>query len=216
MIKVQTPDSSIDERLRALLTRYRCPVPFHELRSRFLGNIATPNLSASPMRAIEALWDGKLPEFDSIEAANELIGALIGGLWNGLTAHQHRSSPFRLTRTQTAATRESLVALAVMRRQELDGLIEGLFGKEKVVEFPQRAHRALDELGRIRALFAAVADVAGDESKPGAIKDIETTHRHLRQMTRNAEHEITAIVIACRIARKHMLTDSPTTKPTVH
>ena len=40
---------------------------------------------------VEALWGGELPPFDSIDEANELIGALIMGLWNAntrLTVHQ--------------------------------------------------------------------------------------------------------------------------------
>lgn len=213
---IKPPPSSSDEQVRALLTRFGCPVPFHEVRTRLLGNIATPNMAVSPMKVVADLWGGELPVFDSMDAANELIGALVGGLWNRLTGHQHRSSPFRLTRADAVATREALTALALMRRQEIDGFIEGLFGKEEVVHFPERAHRALDELGQMRALFAGVVDVAADETMPGTIKDIETTHRHLREMTRNAEHEINAIVIACRIARKHMLTGSPATKPTIH
>ncbi|MDZ4741414.1 MAG: hypothetical protein SGJ03_16135 [Alphaproteobacteria bacterium] len=213
---IKTPTPSTDEQVRALLARLGCPVPFHEVRTRFLGNIATPNMSTSPMKVVADLWGGELPEFDSIDAVNELIGALIGGLWNRLTAHQHRSSPFHLTRADPEATRDDLAALALMRRQEIDGFIEGLFGKEKIVYFPDRAHRALNELGQMRALFAGVADIAADETKPGSIKDMETTHRHLREITRNAEHEINSIVIACRIARKQMLAGSPANKPTVH
>jgi hypothetical protein len=44
-------------------------VPFHEVRTRFLGNIATPVVSASPLKVVEALWGGELPAFDSIEGA---------------------------------------------------------------------------------------------------------------------------------------------------
>jgi hypothetical protein len=35
-----------DEQVRTLLERSKCPVPFHEVRTRFLGNIATPVVSA--------------------------------------------------------------------------------------------------------------------------------------------------------------------------
>jgi hypothetical protein len=48
--------------------------------------------------------------FDTIEEANELIGALVMGLWNRLTRHQDRASPFRLMRVDTAPTREGLAA----------------------------------------------------------------------------------------------------------
>ena len=214
MIKAPTPNG--DEQVRALLTRYECPVLFHEVRTRFLGNIATPNMTISPMKVVRDLWGGELPELESIEAANELVGALIGGLWNRLTAHQSRSSPFHLTRSHVAATREGLTSLALIRRQEIDGFIEGLFGDEKMVDFPDRANRALNELSQIRAMFAGVVEITADESKPATIDDIKATHRHLREMTRNAEHEIHAIVIACRIARKKMLAGSPAHKPTVH
>ena len=31
-----------DDEVRAFLDRYRCPVPFHVVRTRFLGSIASP------------------------------------------------------------------------------------------------------------------------------------------------------------------------------
>src|ERR1700732_1792597 len=106
MTKHTNPIPASDEQVRTLLERYKCPVPFHEVRTRFLGNIATPVVSASPLKGGEGLWGGELPAFDSIDAANELIGALVMGLWNRLTRHQDRSSPFRLMRIDSAPTRE--------------------------------------------------------------------------------------------------------------
>jgi len=69
-----------DEQVRTLLEQYNCPVPFHEVRTRLLGNIATPVMSASPIKMVEKLLGGELPAFDSIDAANELIGAIVMGL----------------------------------------------------------------------------------------------------------------------------------------
>ena len=51
--------------VRALLDRYACPVPFHVVRMRFLGNIASPKLDASPIKIIETLWGGEMPVFDA-------------------------------------------------------------------------------------------------------------------------------------------------------
>ena len=82
-----SPASASDDQVRALLKRFACPVPFHEVRTRFLGNIATPNMSTSPMKVVGDLWGGELPEFKTIDDANELIGALIAGLWNRLALH---------------------------------------------------------------------------------------------------------------------------------
>ena len=48
-----------------------------------------------------------------------------------------------------------------MRRQEFDGFVEGLFGREEVVDLPKRAHRALDELARLMQRFRGSAVVGG-------------------------------------------------------
>src|ERR1700704_4774924 len=130
MAKLPAPPIATDNEVRLLLERHKCPIPFHEVRTRFLGNIASPALEVSPIKMVESLWGGELPEFDSIDAANELIGALVMGLWNRLSRHQDRSAPFRLTRTETGAAREGVGAMALMRRQELDGFVEGLFGAQ--------------------------------------------------------------------------------------
>jgi hypothetical protein len=216
MAKRPTPVAATDDNVRSLLERYKCPVPFHEVRTRFLGNIASPALEISPIKTVERLWGGKLPEFDSIDAVNELIGALVMGLWNRLSRHQDRSAPVRLTRMETAATREGIATLALVRRQELDGFIEGLFGPEEALDFPERAHRGLGALGEMRSLFAAVLDVATDETKAGTKADLETTLRHMREMTKNAEHEIHAVILSCTRARRQMLAGRPATKPNLH
>jgi hypothetical protein len=74
------PSPTSDEQVRALLERYKCPVPFHEVRTRFLGNIASPVMSTSPIKVVQELWGGELPPFGTIDDANELIGALVMGL----------------------------------------------------------------------------------------------------------------------------------------
>jgi len=80
MAKRAIPATATNDEVRALLIRYNCPVPFHVVRTRFLGNIASPDIQASPIKMVQALWGGTLPDFVSIDAANELIGALVMGL----------------------------------------------------------------------------------------------------------------------------------------
>ena len=105
MARRTTPPAANDEEVRVLLERYRCPLPWHAVRTRFLGNIASPDMQASPIKTVEALWGGQLPTFDTIEAANELIGALVMGVWNRLTRHQERAVPFRLIRLEVVNRR---------------------------------------------------------------------------------------------------------------
>ena len=184
MAKLRPPPTATDEDVRALLARYRCPVPFHEVRTRFLGNVASPAMSSSPIKMVEDLWGGELPAFDSMDAANELVSALVMGLWNRLTRHQDRDSPFRLTRIETAPTREALAALALMRVQEIEGFVHGLFGREEEIDLPERAHRALDDLGKMRALFGAAQKVASGVVKDATLDNMEVTLRHMREMTK--------------------------------
>jgi hypothetical protein len=135
MAKPAVPPTATDDEVRALLVRYRCPVPFHEVRTRFLGNIASPGMGISPIKVVEGLWGGTLPEFETIDAANELIGALVMGLWNRFSRHQDRNAPFRLTRIESGATREGLAALAMLRRQELDAFVEACSARRKCWTF---------------------------------------------------------------------------------
>ena len=157
-----------------------------------------------------------MPEFNSIDAANELIGALITGLWNRLTRHQERNEPFRLVRPDVMATREGLATLAMIRCQELDGFVEGLFGDEETIGLPERAHRGLETLSEMRALMAAVVQMARDETKAATDQDLQTSLRNVREMTKIAQDEIHAIVLSCARARRQMLAVLPATKPTLH
>ena len=216
MAEPPAPGIATDEEIRALLERYRCPVLFHEVRTRFLGNIATPVMLASPIKTVESLWGGKLPDFGSLDAANELIGALIMGLWNRLTRHQERSAPFRLTRPNVATSREGLATLALIRRQELDGFVEGLFGAEEAIDLPERAHRGLGVLGELRALLAGVLDVTTDANKAASVGDIKGMLRQMREMTRIAEHEMHEVILSCKRARRNALVSLPARKPTLH
>jgi hypothetical protein len=104
----------------------------------------------------------------------------------------------------------------LIRRQELDGFIEGLFGREEVVDLPERAHRGLDELGQMRALFAGVLQLALNGTKEANDKGVETTLLRMREMTKIAEHEIHAVVMACARARRQMMAGMQTKRPTVH
>src|SRR5215469_1942528 len=64
-----------DDETRSLLDRYRCPVPFHVVRARLLGNIASPDMTRSPM-------DPKVPRghAEPVPAAPEEAGGLLRGV----------------------------------------------------------------------------------------------------------------------------------------
>ena len=216
MSRPPKPAVPSDKTIRSLLDRYACPVPWHEVRTRFLGNLATPALSVSPMRIVRGLWGGELPVFDTMDEVNELIGALVNGLWNSLTKHQKRSEPFRLVRLIAEPTPQNLAALARTRRQELDGFIEGLFNGEDRIDLPERAHVAVGHLSEMRAMMAGIEELVASDAKSESRTELEATFKHLRELTRIMELEIHEAVLSCTRARKHMLASLPTQKPTVH
>ena len=202
-------------KIRELLRRHACPVPFHEVRTRFLGNIASPLLTASPMRVVEGLWGGELPVFDSADDANELIGALVQGLWNELTRHQKRTEPFRLVRVPGEPSPVALSRLALVRRQEIDGFVEGLFQGADEIDLPQKASDALDALAEARAMFAAVEDLTAKGIKPEEAAEVATTVKHLSEMQKIVEREIHAVVLACTRARRQAMA-AEASGPTLH
>ena len=210
-----TAPSLTDDEVRDLLGRYQCPTPFHAARTRFLGNIVSPAMIA-PMDTVKGLWGGELPTFDSIDDLNALMAVLVMGLWNRLTRHQERSQPFRLTRPEPVQGREGLLQVARIRREELGGFVEGLFGKEEELDLPERAHRAMRALSEMQAILAGTEEILADASKPATAGDISSTAKHLRELTKIAEHEMHEAVLSCTRARRQLLESLPTTKRTLH
>ncbi|MGA3004451.1 MAG: hypothetical protein ABSE20_22275 [Acetobacteraceae bacterium] len=204
MARRAAPPAVSDTRVRALLDKYHCPVPFHAVRTRILGHIASPAPDVSPTKLIEAVWGGELPVFDSIDDANELFGALMMGLWNRLTRHQELSVPFRLTRIDVPATREGLRRLATTRQEELHGFREGLFGANESLDLPEQAHKAVAILSEIGAMLEGTAEVASNPDKSGTDAEAATLIRTLHELTRIAEHEIHRAVRSCARARRQM------------
>jgi hypothetical protein len=205
-----------DSEVIALLKRYKCPTPFHEVRTRFLGNIASPVMGASPMETVKQLWGGELPAFDSMEAVNELLDVLVAGLWNRLTAHQSSRNPFRLMRFDVAQTREGLKHFALVRRQELDGFVEGLFGPEEHIDLPGRAHEALGVLAEMRAILAGAVNLLDDSRKPAEPNDLKALVRNIQELTIIAETEMNKTILSCKRARSQLLEQITATKPTLH
>lgn len=212
----KTAKPADEKAMKALLEKHACPVPFHEVRTRFLGNIATPEMSVSPLQIIKDLWGGELPVFDSMDEANDLLDALVQGLWNELTRHQKRSQPFRLTRTPMDVTAANLGLYARIRLEELDGFMEGLFNGEDVIDLPERAHEAVGHLAELRAMMAGICDLVARDPEADDRTQLDMTFKHLRELTRIMETEIHEAVLSCTRARRQMLGGTLTARPTIH
>lgn len=202
--------------VKELLRRYECPVPYHEVRTRFLGNIASPDMSASPLRVVANLWGGELPECGSMEDANTLVDVLVNGLWNALTRHQNRTEPFRLVRVRGDPTPETLARLAQVRQQEIDGFVEGLFHGADEIDLPEKASRALDALGEIRAMMAGTADLVMRGIQPEEASQLATTFKRLGELQRIIERQMHTVVLDCTRARRAKMRALGGRGPTMH
>ncbi len=198
----------VDEKqVLGLLTKYSCPTSYHEVRTRFLGHIATPAVTTSPIKVLEGLWGGAPPKFESIDELNELIGVLINGLWNSLTRHQKCSEPFQLIRKPIEASRVGLAEHALMRKQEIDGFIYEVFNGQESVDLPQKADDALEFLVDLCGMLSGVHAFAVDMTKLGSDEEWAMTLKKVQQLTPIIENEINAVVLACARARLQTMQD---------
>jgi hypothetical protein len=216
MAKRATPPTASDDQVQALLKRYHCPVPFHAVRTRFLGNIASPEIQGSPIIMVEALWGAELPTFDSIDDANELIVALVMGLWNRLTRHQERSAPFRLTHMEVPATRKRNGLTRPVATRGAGRIRRRPLRRQGTPRPAGTGAQGAWALAEIRAMLEGTQVLAEDPTKPVAPDDIAVTIGHFRELTRIAEHEIHEAVLSCTRARRQMLASLPTRRPVLH
>lgn len=215
-MKIPHPKYAGDEKVGARLERYDCSVPFHAVRTRFLGNIATPRLDASPIEAIKNLWGGELPEFEDMDSVNALFQDLMS-LWNELTRHQSRSRPFRLMRGSVGSSADDLQRFCKTRTEELEGFIEGLFGDYEEVDLPDRANEGMEHLGEINTMLHGVIDMCTRETAPLATdEELAGTVRNVKELARIAEKEIHEVILSCKRARAHPLSQSGSRRPTLH
>jgi hypothetical protein len=205
-----------DDAARALLDRCRCHVPFHVVRTRFLGATVSPVAGISAISMVKGLWGGEFPAFDHLDAVNELLAVLVMGLWNRLTRHQKRNEPFRLVRMTVPETTKGIAAITLMRREEIDGFFDGLFGAEESIELPERGHRALEELGEIRAMLAGAYELTNSVVKEASGEDVTQTLAHISQLTKIVEHELHEAVLSCARARRQMSHALPAARPVFH
>ncbi|WP_236582127.1 hypothetical protein [Hydrogenophaga sp. BPS33] len=166
-----------------------------------MGNIASPRLNASPLGALARIWGGELPTFDSERDLQEVVSTLVQGLWNRLADHQSSRDPFYLTRFEVLPTRQALHHLAVIRAQELQGFIDGLFGSEEEMRLPQKAHDAVQALSEVYSMFSGPPDLLENESKPATQHELKDLLRNFQKLTITADELINKAAQSCKRAR---------------
>jgi hypothetical protein len=204
-----------DANVIAMLHRYQCPMPFHAVRARFMGGIASP-LDRSPVQALQELWGGELPQFATVEDSNHLLHVLMAGLWNPLTEHRIDGNPFKLTRVQVKQTRAGLHRYALLRQQEIEGFMDGLFGPHEELDLPESARDGVRILGKVRAFLTGVITLLDDPDQPAAAGDLTGLSDNLQALAIVVEKEMNTVLLSCTRARRQPLADIQPIKPIVH
>ena len=157
----QIPAYVGDEAIKRLLVRYRCPTPFHAVRMRIWGAIASPLPEVSPIAVLASLWNNDPPPFADGAEANAFVQPIMS-FWNALTGLQDGSPPLRLAKIGKLDSRDAMRAAAALRVEELlDGFFQGFTGGKDEFDVPQgvsaRVHhieRAIEMMARWRNTFA--------------------------------------------------------------
>src|SRR3546814_20021228 len=103
--------------------------------------------------------------------------------------------------------------MAQMRREELEGFVEGIYGEHKIIDLPQSAGESLNTLAEIRAMLEGVCQIVADESKPASSTDLGGLLRNLHELTNIAEREMHAVFLSFARACRQMLGPLPPSKP---
>jgi hypothetical protein len=150
-----------DAALKRLLQRYRCPAPFHVVRMRFWGAIASPSSEVSFIPTMQRLWSNGPPEFANVRAVNAFLQPM-RSLWNELTRYQDGSPKLELEKIGPIDSRGRLHAATNLRVEELfDGFMEGFTDGKQELDVPpgtaavvHRVEQAIEVLATTRNTFA--------------------------------------------------------------
>jgi len=180
-----------------------------------MGSIVSPVPDPLPVHTLQQLWGGQFPPFDSVEDLNHLLYVLMDGIWNRLTAHQNDGNPFKLTRVRVRRTREGVRDYALVRKQEIEGFLDGLFGPHEEMDLSESARDGVDALGEIRGMLAGAINFLNDTGKPAPPDELNGLAGNLQALATILEKEVNTVVLSCTRARRQLLAE-PRSKATVH
>lgn len=194
-----TPSPSIEAEARRLLKKYKCPYQLHEVRAQFIGAIASPIESVSPLSELKSFWGGELPPFKNMDEVNELMNAFVMGLWNQLSAHTEREHPFELTVFKGRPTEAMLRNQAQVRSEELEAFLAAFFQGQETIKLPPKLSQSLDVLEDLAGIFVGIVAIPKNTNEPES--ELLALAENLIKLTDIAETEINNIVLSTASAR---------------
>ena len=204
-MKRQTFKYPGDATFQRLLAKYNCPTPFHVVRMRFLGEIASLDLDASPIKTIESFWDGDLPVFDRKEEASAFFHVMMG-LWNRMARHQD-GVLVKLFKPKKPHEWDEIAAAFHMRAEEIrDGFLVGYSGSGTDQHLPESLEEALHGLKEIAERFEEAAERVQGPQRVEDKLSFDDYRQLIEVRTKEVETLLTAIMRASRELRKRGIT----------
>ena len=121
-----------------------------------------------------------------------------------------------LTRVQVKQTRVGVHHYALVRKQEIEGFMDGLFGPHEELDLPESARDGVGALGQIRAMLAGAINLLDDTGMPAAPDDLNGLADNLQALEPILEQEMNTVVLSCTRARRQLLAEKQGSKPTAH
>ena len=88
---------------------------------------------------------------------------------------------------------------------------------DRSIRWSDRSLSTITNLREINAMLHGIVELLGHQPAPSAsADDVAGTLRNVRELSRIAEQELHAVILACTRARQHRLATSTMTKPTIH
>ena len=109
-----------------------------------------------------------------------------------------------------------LVELAGVAQVAEDQVVAHRSVEQEAIDLPERAHKAVNHLSELRAMMAGICDLVSRDPDADNPTALETTFKHLRELTRIMETEMHEAVLSCTRARRQMLAGILTPRPTLH
>ena len=197
-----------DAAFQRLLERYDCPTPFHVVRMRFLGGIASLDFDISPIKTIGAFWGGDLPVFDHKEEASALFQAMMV-LWRRMARHQD-GALVKLFKPGKLRTWDDIAAALRMRAEEIqNGFLVGFSGRGEDRHLPRDLEKALHGLQKIAAHFEESAERVQGPQRIEDKMSFDDYRQLLGVRTKKVESLLTAIMRASMAFRKLGIAAAP-------
>ncbi|WP_135079643.1 hypothetical protein [Terasakiella sp. SH-1] len=135
-----------DAGVARFLEQYKSQTPFHVVRTRVLGGLASPNKDLLPVMVVASFWpEDDFPRFVTKDEADKFFSTFMG-LWRRMEKMADAEGALLSARGKLADLEEAKETL-LRRLEEIEaGFIEGFWGGQDDMKMPSATAALIDGL----------------------------------------------------------------------